>query len=582
MVISKGQRKALVWSNYSVLSVFVFIIFAAFSLGSQAVTFKVSPDRDEVDLNDSFTISFRAVGSIDDEPDFSPIEKDFSIVSKQRRRNISINNGSKISTQEWIVEVMARRDGVLIIPAINFGKDKSPETKVLVRNIPASSGQAGPNENIFIEIETLPEQSWVQAQIIYTVRLFRAVNTYNSSLSEPEMTGGQMISEKLEDKQYETTRNNRRYIVLERRYALFPQASGEFTIEPIIFSGQVNQQSRNSFDPFGRNSRTVQRVSRPINLTIKPIPNEYSGMTWLPAKKIEISEKWMKNVLKLEAGEPVTRTIVIKAEGLSSEQLPEIVMQEMSDFKTYPDQPELHNQSSDEGVLGIRQEKSAIIPNKAGEFVLPAVEMTWWNTQTGKMETAQLPERVINVLPSSSSVEEPADVVVDTQPQESTELSPLESSTDSHIQSAGYWPWIALILAMAWLLTLWAWWNAKRIKTILVEQPIVKANLSERQNLRTLREKIKLNDATQVKESLLIWGRSVWPENSPTSLNELGERCGADIHVEVSKLNQSLYGSSAEEWDGERLLQAIDNFDGVSHNDERIANETRLKPLNNI
>lgn len=578
MVISKGQEKNLIWPSYSVLWAFVFIIVAAFSLDSQAATFKVSPDRDEVDLNESFTISFRAVGSVDDDPDFSPMEKDFSIVSKLKRSNISINNGSKTSTQEWLVEVMARRDGMLIIPAITFGKDKTPEAKVLVRNVPAPTGQAGQNDNIFIEIEALPEQSWVQAQIIYTIRLFRAVNTYNSSLSEPTITGGQMISEKLEDKQYETTRNNKRYIVLQRRYALFPQASGEFIIEPIIFSGQVSQQSRNLFDPFGRNSRTVQRVSRPINLSIKPIPSQYSGMTWLPAKKIEISEKWMKDVLKLEAGQPVTRTIVIKAEGLSSEQLPEIVMQEMNDFKSYPDQPELHNQSSNEGVLGIRQEKSAIIPNKAGEFVLPAVEMTWWNTQTGKMETAQLPERVINVIPSTSA-EEPA-VVVDNSQQEPTEVSPLVSA-DSRIQSASYWPWVSLILAVAWLLTLLAWWKAKRIKTTLVE-PTVKANLSERQTLRALREKIKLNNVTQIKEALLIWGSSVWPENAPTSLNELGERCGSDVHVEISKLNQNLYGTSGEEWSGERLLQAIDNFDVLSNNNERVASETRLKPLNNI
>lgn len=500
-MISRGHTTALVCPTFdSIIWSIIFIVLATLSLGSQAATFKVTPDRDEVSLNDSFTIFFQAVGSVDDDPDFSALEKDFSILNRQKRSNLSIIHGTRTSTNVWLVEVMPKRDGLLIIPSIAFGKDQTPEAKVLVKNVPTQAGKADQNDEIFIEIEAVPEQTWVQAQIIYTIRLFRSVNTFNSSLSEPTITRGQMIVEKLEDRQYETSRNNKRYIVLQRRYALFPQASGEFTIEPILFTGQVSQQSRNLFDPFGRSSRTVQRFSRAISLHVKPVPSDFTGQTWLPARKLDISEKWMKDVLKLEAGEPVTRTIVIKADGLSSEQLPQIVVTEMDGFKIYPDQPELHNQTSRDGVLGIRQEKSAIIPNKAGEYVLPALEMKWWNTLTGKMEIAQLPERVINVIPSTSVGQVEAEGTQNIQQDPVDDLT-LNTTTAVHT-STGYWPWISFVLGLGWLVTLIAWWKTRQTKTVIENSPDQK--ISERSSLRMLREKIQLNEPIEIKDALMV------------------------------------------------------------------------------
>lgn len=586
MVISTEQGKYFVCSDSSSLRtsvwsmslIVVFLLLMLSSISSNAATFKVSPDREEVAMNDSLTISFRTQVSVDDEPDFTPLEKDFSIINTLKRRDFSMMNGKITNNIEWLVEVMPRRDGTLIIPAISFGSDVSPESKVVVKNVPSQSGPLGQSDqtgDIFIEIEALPEQSWVQAQIIYTIRLFRAINTLNSSLSDPKISGGQMIIEKLEDSQYETYRNNKRYIVLERQYALFPQSSGELTIEPIVFTAQVHQQTRNRFAPFGQGAHTIQRLSRPINLEIKPIPTDYEGKTWLPTKKVDISEKWMKDVMKLEVGEPVTRAIIIKATGLSSEQIPEIGTAEIDGFKTYPDQAELHTQTDAEGVLGIRVEKSAIIPNAAGEYVLPAVELEWFNTLTGEMEVAQLPERIINVLPAASTNA----AVVESDMEELLE-QPANTSTEIIMISAGCWPWVSLVLGIVWFLTLLLWWKTKQLKTKVIE-PVIKTKLSERKSLKNLRETSKLNDAEQMKKALLVWGESVWPNNAPISLSELALRCGTDVQTEVNLLNQSLYGSSEKPWDGQRLLSTLEAFDNktVAEQGEQQSN---LKPLNKI
>lgn len=554
------------------LSVFMFVIWLlVLTQNALAVDIKVSVDSDEIALNDSFTIYFQSGGSVDGDPDFSPLEKDFKIIGNQQRNNLTIINGKRSSSTEWLVEVMALRVGKLTIPEISFGKDKSTALQVMVKNAPAATDDA--DQEIFIEVEVTPEETWVQAQVIYTIRLFRSVNTFNSSLSEPKISDGKMLVEKLEDRQFETSRNNRRYTVLQRRYALFPQSSGKFTIDPIIFQAQISQQSRYLFDPFGRNNLSIQRFSPPVTVNIKAVPADFPTATWLPAEQVEVHEKWLKDDLQLIAGEPVTRTIVIKAEGLMAEQIPEIGTADLESFRLYPDQPELTNQHALNGILGIRQEKSAVIANEAGEFVLPAVTIPWWNTQTGKTEIARLPERVITVLadPNSKPTESPA--------AEATEAGLPVSSEITDQKSVYFWPWIAFLLGLGWLSTLFLWWRQDRHRTSSAQKPPEK--LTERQSLRSLREAVRGGDPVQIKTALLIWGKAVWPDQPPISLSDLGHRCGEQARQEVEALNQSLYGNTENKWNGERLLLAIENFDGLKSSQESSASDG-LEPLYKI
>lgn len=581
--------------NRLIKTIICLFVFNVIINVANAAEIKLTLDRDTVSKSDSVTLFFQAIGSVDDDPDFSPLEKDFSIIGKQKRTNLSIINGKRTSSTEWLVEVMATRDGELLIPAINFGIDQSPSAKLVVSNAPVVPDQDKENQDVFIEVEAMPQETWVQSQVIFTIKLFRSINTFNSSLSEATINGGQVIVEKLEDRQFETSRNGKHFVVLQRRYALFPQASGKFIIEPIVFSGQVSQRSRQLFDAFGRQGQTIKRFSSAIELNVKPIPTDYSGKTWLPAKKLEINEKWMKDNLQLVAGEPVTRIVVIKADGLTSEQLPEINTNDLIDFKIYPDQPELHNQTSTNGVLGIRQEKSAVIPNDAGEYVLPAIDLKWWNTLTGEMEIAQLPERVINVLPSvndqgiaDDQIDQNKNVIPEqiekTVEEESNTMPTLISNySESHWK---YWPWVALFLALGWISTLFAWWNRNRsvVSAIDVEASERSKNVeaSSRSILRNLKEAVRKDDPVAIKNALLDWTGSIWKENTPKSLTDIAALCEQSLSDQLLLLSESLYGNTDKKWDGDQLLTEVENFDRSKFQEGKLTDQKGLKPLHNI
>lgn len=136
--------------------------------------------------------------------------------------------------------------------------------------------------------------------------------------------------------------------------------------------------------------KSVRRFSKPFDITIAPQDPNYTGQYWLPAKNISLNASWDKPLDQLKAGEPVTLTIAIMAEGLAAEQLPALTIPVPVGMKAYSDQPLFNDQVRDDGVIGIRQEKWVFIASGGGEFTIPEITLDWWNTKTQQQELARL------------------------------------------------------------------------------------------------------------------------------------------------------------------------------------------------
>ena len=180
-----------------------------------AVPVTVMVDRDPVNINESFQIIFESDNSVGD-PDFSPLNGDFRILGKSRQSSINIINGDMKRSNKWVLTVMANRTGELNIPVIHFGKARSEPSRVMVKKSGAGSGSSVSSDDVFIEVEAKPVNPYVQAQVIYTLKLYRAVETGNASLSDPEVSTGDAVIKKLgDDKEYEIHKDGKQYLVTE-------------------------------------------------------------------------------------------------------------------------------------------------------------------------------------------------------------------------------------------------------------------------------------------------------------------------------------------------------------------------------
>ena len=517
-----------------------------------AATITARTDRNPVQMNESIRLIFEATGSVDDDPDFSPLEKDFDIINQSQSSNISIINGSINRQKTWTLIIMPRQPGVFTIPSIEFGKDSSPQLRLIVKAV--SQGATTENQPFFTELKLDTQQTYVQGQIIVTQRIYSSSNIARYGFGEIKTSGPDKVIETIGDeKQYQTKLGNTPYLVIERSYAMFPLASGTLEIEPAMVEASVVTTSSNYNDPFRRNTTIKRARSEGHSITVKDVPASFRGKTWLPAAEVQLVEQWSDEDKQFKVGEPITRTLSIFADGLMGAQLPKIPLTEVDGLKQYPDKPVLNDNKKTDGIIGGRQEKVAIIPTRAGSFTLPAIELPWWNTKTGKLEIARLPQKTITVAGAAST---PNKVLPSssTTPS-STETSDLRLPTSDSKDSSG-WMWFSLLLASGWLFTTVYFWlrlntpkNSVTIKNRVDAQSLSKA-------MKQLKSACQMNQPAACKDALLNWGRQLYADQTVTSLGQLAKLTGEPLASMIQQLESSLYGRNTNAWNSTGLVDA--------------------------
>ncbi len=530
-------------------SFFLAIVIGVLSVQAAMATTTARVGRNTVSVSDSFQITFETDQSIDQEPDFSALSSDFDVMSKSKSTSINIQNGSMQRASRWILDLMPKREGRLVIPAIVIGDESSNPVNMIVEGQSRSANNPVSGE-IDLEVDIDNLEPYVQGQIIFTVRLVHAVSISEGNLSEPAVTTGDALIQKLgDDVSYETRRGPDRVGIIERRYAIFPQNSDKLVIGPVRFEGRIATSSQFGFDPFAR-GRIVRKQTDPVELNVKPVPADFSGATWLPAKRLLLVDNSPGISGEYRVGEPFTRVLTLQATGLSSSQLPKIEIPVPDTVKAYPDQPVLENRNGDDGMVGSRQEKIALIPSQTGTIILPAIEIPWWNTDTQQMEIAKLPTKTIEVLPAVGGTAKRPAQETQAAEQPSPELAAAKIVT---LADGGnkLWPWLSLALALAWLLTVLGWlWSRRRGRATAAPSQKPRA---ENQLLAALQKTCEANDAEASKANLLEWAALKWPGSRTRSLGELAAQFDGDLQVQLHQLSQKLYSPGRGAWDGRAL-----------------------------
>lgn len=551
---------------------------------SFAANIQVTVDRNPVGLDESFHIVFSASEQPDDEPDFTPLNRDFEIRSQGQSSQLSVVNGQYNRTIQWNLTAMAKRAGDLTIPSVAFGKDRSPAYNLRVESSPSGNNATAPAENseLFIEVEAEPKNPYVQAQVLYTVRILRQVSLSNARLEEPKLDNA--VMERLsEDSQYETHRNGQPYQVIERRFAIFPQQSGRLTIQPPVLEADVGvgvgrHSLFNQFFSQQGAGDSVRLRGKAIDLDVRPVPPQFSGKHWLPAKSLTLSEALSKDPPQVAAGEPLTRTLKLQAQASTVGNLPELAPPAVEGLQAYPDQPALNEAKTPLGLNASREEKIALIPAQAGAYALAEVAIPWWNTATDRQEIARIPAHTLQATASGAApppTPEPRESPLAAQPAPPADIEPAAPSTPA----AAPWGWIGLsiFLALGWLTTALAWWRKHRLPSSARSAVAVSAagESSEREQRRRLRQACQANDAPSARAALLAWAQAHWRNNPPRHLDDVAARGGEALAREIASLNRASYGTTAAEWNGAGLAGALDKLSG----DPPAARREGLEPL---
>jgi len=485
--------------------------------------------------------------------DLSALQADFDVLNRRSETQMSFVNGRQTASVRLVVTIEPKRAGNLIIPALKFPGAAS--TPLLLKVSKAPELAPGAAEPVFIEVTVQPDSGpyFVLSQISLMVRIFYQANLTEAAINPP--SPDQASVRLLDEVPYQSDRNGERYRVLERRYAIFPERSGTLTIPAMQLSGRlIEKPSDRLWQPTVR-GRRVTVESEPLTLDISPRPSGFTGDFWLPARQITMSQQ-ISDSEKLHVGEPVTRTVIVDAKGLEENMLEEPAWPEVPNTRIYPDQPQGISRDDGEWVLGHKEFRYAVVPEKAGELLLPEIRLDWWDTVANKQRTAVLPEYKVNVLPSelaqTTSVLPPAaDVIPEVSMGPSTG-SPVSSAT------AAMWKITTGTFAFLWLLTLFFYFRRRPVSA-LPSSAGASDSLDEKELLKKLQKACQKGDASSTRKDLSRWVRNYAPESMRGSMRHFGMSCGVPaLQTAIAELDTHGFADGGTgDWKGDALWSAL-------------------------
>ncbi|HVY81376.1 MAG TPA: BatD family protein [Steroidobacteraceae bacterium] len=572
---------------------------------------RASLDNDQVAPGDSVQLTLVHDGQTNDEPDLSPLDRDFDVLGRQSSTSVQVINGSASARTELTLTLSPKRVGTLTVPSINWGGER---TSPLTLNVTSGAGgqrgsqgngaSAARSANVFIETEVDPKQPVVQSAVRVTVKLYIAETLYQANLDLP--ASGDVIVQKVgDDEQSEAVRNGRTYKVVTRHYLVFPQHSGTIELQGPVLSAQVADRRRSSLfddDPFasvfGQSPFAGMTSTRPmrlhgdaITLNVQPRPPGFESGYWLPARQVTLEGEWSPANGQTHVGDPITLTLHLRAEGQTAAQLPDLssLLALPDGVKAYPDQAKLDNNVRGDAVVGTRSQSIALIADTSGRFSIPDLKVRWWDTRTGQPRETTLPGKTLMIepaagAPSSATAQNPAasqaasgsaanasrsesSVPATGSGQSATPASTAGShaSATTATGDAGPWRWIALGLGVLWLATLAAWLGPRWTRSKRETASSASAGRSESahasgnaaQARAEFHNACRKNDALAARRALLAWVRARSPDAAVAGLNAFAKQLDDPaLAAQIRALDRTCF--TGETWqDGPALAQAL-------------------------
>lgn len=577
--------------------IFISLLFSGMSMPVFAAI-NASLDQNQIAPGQSVQLTLQHDGQTNSQPDLSPLKQDFDVAGQSSGSSVQIINGKVNSKVELILMLIPKHSGKLQIPALSWDGQHTP-----VLDLTVAAGASGPAGNTpgavsahpFITTKLDQKQPYVQAAATLIIKIYVDQPLLQASLDfQP---GNDVLIQQLgDDQQSSEVYKGKNYQVIQRKYLLFPQRSGQIRLDGPVLNAQVQVQGNtvSANDPFFGNSpfggmmsatRPLRIQADPVVLNVQPRPASGSAHDWLPAQSVTLNETWKPDDGKVHVGEPVTLHLHLGAVGLTAAQLPDLsqAIQLPQGLRAYPDQAKLNNSVQSDSVMASRDQDVAIIASSAGHYQVPELHLYWWDTSKNQQKEIVLPAHALDVLPGVVTPLTGATPLPQGAPISDTPSSAsLSSARAGSVFVGDFWKWLSLLFAGLWLVTLIIWWRVSKnqcsSKAVTVKEPFIPPLLAPHaeKSRQAFRQACAENDKQSARQSLLDWARATWPQDPPFGLQALSRRLHNPAAQQlIMQLDRACYVD--EDWQGSALGDALDQLNnGVN---KVVLAETKLPDL---
>lgn len=326
--------------------------------------------------------------------------------------NTQIING-KISHQtsySYVYYLQAIKEGKFVIPPAVFTlKNKtytsdSMRIEVINSNNPQANVRQDANQeqentrienaggDIILDLSLSRKEVYIGEHIVATIKIYTKVDLAGiNEIKYPPFTN--FLKADLETPPLKTLRqenvNGTIYGAgVIQQFLLYPQLTGEITIDPVQITVLVQQKTGQTdpfFGDFFSSYQTLPKavVSKSIKINVKPLPgvkpDDFSGFVGKLNLKASINKD------SVTVNDAVNYRVVVSGSGnLKLAEAPKMKLS--PDIEVY--EPKIIDdiKNSIGGTTGQKTFEYLLIPRHYGDFTIPSVTYSYFNTSSGKYE----------------------------------------------------------------------------------------------------------------------------------------------------------------------------------------------------
>lgn len=439
---------------------------------------QASVDQNPITMGDSVVLTVSVNADVANNAfDPSILDQNFIVGRTSISRSTQVVNFSSTKETNWQVLLLPKHQGKLVIPAFNIaGELSTPITLDVLK----SGTKTAQTQAVFLKATISSHHAYVGQLLTYKVKLYLGKDLLRGVINAPLLTDSD-IQQLGEDLDKIELINGKRYRVIERTYGIIPQHAGTVNIQGATFNGDIAADTDQNFGMFGFNSsKPVQAIAPQVQLEVKAQPADYKGQ-WLVADMLHIQQK-MDHKGDYQVGNPITRTITLTAVNADDASLADITVPAVTGIKNYPEKPTRQTAVREQKVIAQLSQIVAMVPTKAGTYTLPEIKVPWWNPHLNKQQFATLPAQTITVKQGDAPLI--PQVTAQSAAQVTTPTVTKPQTNESIIVENGIWPWVSLVFAILWLVTLALWIRACRQQTKVPTTPAPVATQADLNQLK--------------------------------------------------------------------------------------------------
>lgn len=407
-----GIKKYMFPQKYNLICLLLILCLeftVALPVKAGDITVSLKADRAEAGLDDFIRLVVSVSGSRSTGvyPSIQGLDS-FQVSRSGTSSRMQIINGKVDASVDYTYFLQPRKTGTFAIgPAEVKVKGKSYQSNTLTLKVKKAEEVSGGDRGLLFLMASLSrERLFLEEQAIYTLKLYHRINVRNPSLSLPE-TENLSFTQLGDPREYQSVLQGQTYQVLEVQYVVIASKEGDYRLSPARMNLTVLEQRRRSSgrflddsffdDPFFSSGRPGSVASDAIELQVLPLPKQgrpadFSGLVGVFQLESSLEP------VKVKAGESTTLTVKLKGRG-NIKRMPDLKLPAIQETKIYADQPVLEEGTDDQGMSGVKTMKWAIVPEKEGEYNIPALTVSYFDTRGKRYQTINTDVHSLSVLP---------------------------------------------------------------------------------------------------------------------------------------------------------------------------------------